>query len=452
MLRRCKVVDRRDVAELAAKFAKRQGFDPTGLEAAVRDILADVALRGDVAVLERTRIYDHPGASAIEVHPEAIEAAVARVRATELWDALNLAADRVRRFHEPQRRATWMDMAREGEMLGQRISPLRRVGIYVPGGRGAYPSTVLMTAVPARVAGVEDLVLATPPARETGLPPDATLAAAAVAGVDRVFAMGGAQAVGALAYGTEVVPKVDKVVGPGNAYVNEAKRQVFGVVGIDMLAGPSEVGVVADASASPEGVAAELVCQTEHDPANGAVLVAVGSGVAEPMMEALERALEDLPRADIVRAALSGNGWLVEVADMATAAEIMDAYAPEHLHLDVEEPWMALAWFRNAGAILLGPWSSAAHGDYVAGPSHTLPTAGAARYSSPLNVDDFLKKTSIICLDRGAASRIAPMADTFGRFEGLEGHARSARRTLMPPGPVDGNPQERGPRTGNQHK
>ena len=425
-MKRVNVTNTDSVLALAHSLRVRPTSESPAIAKAVVEILADVRSRGDRAVLEWTRKWDFPDAKRLLVPSEAIDAAVERVATTELWPALQIAADRIRRFHEAHRRTTWLDCSEPGDILGQRLLPLDQVGVYVPGGRADYPSTVLMTGIPARVAGVRRCVLATPPSRETGLPPDATLAAARLAGFDAVFGMGGAQAIGAMAYGTESVPQVDKIVGPGNAYVNAAKRQVFGAVGIDMLAGPSEVGIVADDDADPGNVVVEWICQTEHDPDNASLVVVFSERFADAVVAEWERQLEDLPRRDIVRESVERNGILVVAANVDAAATLMNAYAPEHLHLDLKGAWDVLPLFRNAGAILLGPCSSAAHGDYVAGPSHTLPTGGAARYAGPLNVDDFMRKTSLIALDRQTASRLAPAAATIARFEGLEGHRRSA--------------------------
>lgn len=401
-------------------------------ESGVREILESVRAEGDAAVLRFPRRWDFPDASDLRVPEARVAEAVERVRETPLWPVLNLAAERIRAFHEQHKRTSWMDMGRAGETLGQMVIPLARVGVYVPGGTAAYPSTVLMAALPAVVAGVSSVALATPPGRESGLPPDATLAAAHIAGVTEVYAMGGAQAVAAFAYGTESVPRVDKVVGPGNLYVNLAKRLVYGAVGIDMLAGPSEVAVLADAGGDPGTAAADILAQAEHDPNSSALIVTDSDDFARNVQSAIERDLATLPRAEIARRALAANGFLVRVRDLAEAAEVVNRYAPEHLHVDVREPWALLPRIRNAGAILVGAHASASLGDYLAGPSHTLPTAGCARFASPLNVDDFVKKTSVIYFSEEAAEPLREAAATFAEFEGLEGHARAARRTPSP--------------------
>ncbi len=418
--------DRATLESTRALFDTRFSDIQDTAEQTVREILAAVKSGGDAAVLGYTQKFDYAEAHTLRVPDEAIAAAVARTQQTPLWAAMEKSAARIADFHRRQLRESWVTLGTPGETLGQKITALRRVGIYIPGGAAAYPSTVLMVGVPAKVAGVKEIALTTPPSKETGLPPDGTLAAAALAGITEVYAIGGAQAIGALAYGTESVPRVDKIVGPGNVYVNLAKRQVFGTVGIDMLAGPSEVAVLADATTDPETAARELICQTEHDPLNSALLVSTSEPIAEAILAAIERQLADLPRADIVRRALSERSFLALTKDLTQAIAVVNAYAPEHLHVLCTEPWATLPHIDNAGAILLGPHSNAALGDYVAGPSHTLPTAGCSRFASPLNVDDFLKKSSVLHFDAATASALSEIAQTFGRYEGLEGHARAA--------------------------
>lgn len=422
-----------DLATLQAAFDRRlvAAEQQAGAEETVRAILADVRARGDAAVLDGVRRFDAPSAESIALRmPEqAIAAATERVQQTALWPALVTAQERIERFHEQHRRTSWMDVSRPGETLGQILRPIGRVGVYVPGGTAALSSSLLMAAVPARVAGVGQIVVATPPG-PNGNVPDATLAAARLAGVTDVFAMGGAYAIAALAYGTETIARVDKIVGPGNVYVNLAKRLVYGVVGIDLLAGPSEVLALADDSADAGAIAADILTQTEHDRHSSAALVTPSREVVQKVLAEIETQLADLPRADIVRAALQNAGFVVQTRDLAEAAEVASLYAPEHLHLVVRDPWALLPLIRNAAAILMGAHSSAPLGDYLAGPSHTLPTAGSARFASPLNVDDFVKKTSLIALEPDAAARLAPLAATFADFEGLPAHARAARRFL----------------------
>jgi histidinol dehydrogenase len=411
-------------------FSSRLTAASDAAEASVREILAAVHQRGDSAVLDYTRRWDYPKAEILRVPAEALEAAAARVRQdSEVWAALNLAADRIRSFHEKQKRQSWFDAtSTPGETLGQIIRPLARVGVYVPGGTAAYPSTVLMTTIPALVAGVRSVALVTPPQADTGLPPDGTLAAAHLAGITEVYGVGGAQAIGALAYGTDSIPRVDKIVGPGNVFVNLAKRLVYGTVGIDMLAGPSEVAILADDTADPETAAADIIAQAEHDVLTSAVIATPSRTFADAVTAAIQRQLETLPRADIVRRALESQGYLVLTQNLAEAAAVVSLYAPEHLHIDVAEPWEILGSIENAGAILLGPHTSASHGDYIAGPSHTLPTAGCARFASPLSVEDFIKRTSLLYLGKDAAARLAPSVARFAALEGLEGHRRAALR------------------------
>ena len=416
-----------DIAALRDVFLARRASQRASVDTTVSSIVNDVRTTGDVALLSLTRQFDCPEMTAIRVPYDAILSARERIAGSPLEAALLVAKERITRFHQAHRRYSWLDDTVPGERLGQRIIPFACVGIYVPGGRAAYPSTVLMTAVPARVAGVVRIVMCTPPQAETGLPPDGTLAAAHIAGVDEVYAVGGAQAIAAMAYGTETVPQVDKIVGPGNAYVNAAKRMVYGDVGIDMLAGPSEVAVVIDETADVAGAARELIAQTEHDPMNAALLVASSQSLLDQINAELENQLGTLPRADIVRSSLSQHSVSVVCADRALMVAVVDTFAPEHLHLDISDAWELAHIVRNAGAILVGRHTSAAHGDYVAGPSHTLPTAGAARFSSPLNVDDFTKKSSILWLDERVSQHLAPLAEAIATYEGLEGHARSAR-------------------------
>lgn len=398
------------------------------VEAAVRTILDAVRSRGDEAVLECTRRWDFAEAKTLRVPEETIEAAADRIAQTPLYAVMEQAAARIRDFHDRQKRQSWIDTSRPGETLGQIIRPLERVGLYVPGGTASYPSTVLMAAIPAQVAGVAQRAMVTPPNAQTGLPPDATLAAARIAGVSEVYTVGGAQAIGALAFGTESIARVDKIVGPGNVYVNLAKRLVYGTVGIDMLAGPSEIGVLADDEGDAAEAAADVLAQCEHDPLCSAVIATPSELFAEAFFAEVERQLRDLPRAAIVRLALQNRGYLVLTRSLEEAAEVVSLYAPEHLHVDVRDPWSLLGRLKNAGAILMGRHTSASLGDYIAGPSHTLPTAGCARFASPLGCDDFVKRTSLISFDAAAADRLSPPAAIFAEFEGLEAHVRAATR------------------------
>lgn len=424
---RATVTTKSDLEPLKGVFLARRASQRASVDDVVSNIVLDVRNRGDEALIELTKQFDCENPVGIRVPEQAIEAARTRIAGTPLEAALLAARIRISRFHQAHRRYSWLDDSVPGERLGQRVIPFANVGIYVPGGRAAYPSTVLMTAVPARVAGVDKIIMCTPPQSDSGLPPDGTLAAAHIAGVDEVYAIGGAQAIAAMAYGTDTVPQVDKIVGPGNAFVNAAKRMVYGDVGIDMLAGPSEVAVVVDDTADVPGAARELIAQTEHDPMNAALLVASSESLLDRINVELSRQLETLPRTDIVRASLSEQSVSIVCADRDLMVAIVDSFAPEHLHLDVADAWELAHTIRNAGAILVGKHTSAAHGDYVAGPSHTLPTAGAARFSSPLNVDDFTKKTSLLWLGEDVSKALAPLADAIATYEGLEGHARSAR-------------------------
>jgi histidinol dehydrogenase len=337
---------------------------------------------------------------------------------------LTLAAERIRAYHAHERHEGWLWTTADGS-LGQIVRPLQRVGFYVPGGTAAYPSTLLMSAIPARVAGVEEIVVVTPP-HPAGVA-DVVLAAAAIAGVDRVFTIGGAQAVAALAYGTETVPRVDKIVGPGNLFVSAAKRHVFGQVAIDQIAGPTETVVVADASANPEHVAADLIAQAEHGETSTAILLTTDTLLAERASAAIERQLADLPRADVVRASLAATGGAVVVPDIETAIALANDYAPEHLCLLVQDPWQYLGLVRNAGGVFLGTHSPEVLGDYVAGPSHVMPTGGTARFSSAMHVGDFVRTMSVVGLTPRTARSIAEAAAVIADAEGLAGHARAAR-------------------------
>ncbi|MGH8765966.1 MAG: histidinol dehydrogenase, partial [Burkholderiales bacterium] len=335
-------------------------------------------------------------------------------------DALKQAARRIRRFHERQRAGSWTYAERDGTRLGQVVTPLDRVGLYVPGGKAAYPSSVLMNAVPAKVAGVREVIMVSPN------PDPLVLAAASIAGVDRVFVIGGAQAVAALAYGTRSVPKVDKIVGPGNAYVAEAKRQVFGAVGIDMIAGPSEILVIADGSTPAEWVAMDLFSQAEHDELAQAILLCPKKSYLAEVERAILKLLPGMPRNKVIRASLLGRGALIETRSLAEACEVSNRIAPEHVELSVAKPQALVKKLRHAGAIFVGRWSSEALGDYCAGPNHVLPTSGTARFSSPLGVYDFQKRSNLISVSRAGARSLGRIASTLARGEGLLAHATSA--------------------------
>jgi histidinol dehydrogenase len=399
--------------------------DPA-LEAEVRAIVAEVRARGDAALLEYTRRFDGVAAdsvAALEVPRAELRAALAAVPG-EQAEALREAAARVRRYHERQAAQSWRYEEADGTLLGQQVSALERVGMYVPGGKAAYPSSVLMNAIPAKVAGVKELVMASPaPRGERNL---LVLAAAELAGVDRVIAIGGAQAIAALAYGTESVPRVHKIVGPGNAYVAAAKRLVFGQVGIDMLAGPSEILVLCDGRTDPDWVAMDLFSQAEHDELAQAILVSPDAAFLDAVERSIARLLPQMPRREVIEASLGGRGALVQTRDLDEACAVANRIAPEHLELSVEDPQALLPKLEHAGAIFLGRYSSEAVGDYCAGPNHVLPTSGTARFSSPLGVYDFQKRTSLIGVSRTGAARLGRIAATLARGEGLPAHARAA--------------------------
>jgi histidinol dehydrogenase len=413
-------------AELRQMAAAASTDDP-GLREAVAGILRDVRARGDEALLEYTARFDSfqaPDAPGLRIGVDRLEEA-ARSIDPDLLGSLRAAAENIRRFHEKQREHGFLDIEADGSLLGQRVAPLRRVGIYVPGGRAAYPSSVLMNAIPAAVAGVDEIAMASPTPGGEMTP--VVLAAAHVAGVTEVLRIGGAQAVGALAFGTDSIGRVDKVVGPGNKWVAEAKRQVFGVVDIDMVAGPSEILVIADETADAVHVAADLIGQAEHDPDAIAWLVTTSAALAERVPAELERLLERNPRRDVARAALQANGAIVIVDDLEQAAAVADLRAPEHLELLVAEPLVLAGRIRNAGAIFLGAHSPEPMGDYFAGPNHVLPTGGSARFASPLGVYDFVKRTSLIGLSAARLRRDAPHVIRLAESEGLFGHAEAVR-------------------------
>jgi histidinol dehydrogenase len=412
-------------AALTALLAFETAQDES-VDRAVREILAAVRARGDTALLELTARFDRwtpRSAADLDVDPALARAALQRIPGAER-EALESAAARIRAFHERQRQDSWRFEEADGTVLGQQVTPLDRVGLYVPGGKAAYPSSVLMNAIAAKVAGVPELVMVTP--TPDGAMNDYVLASAAIAGVDRIVRVGGAQAVGALAFGTASVAAVDKVVGPGNAYVAAAKRQVFGRVGIDMVAGPSEILVIADASANPDWVAMDLFSQAEHDEIAQAILLSPDESLLERVAASMRRQVAALPRRAIVEASLGARGALVRVRDLAQACEIANRIAPEHLELAVADPEALLPRIRHAGAIFLGHHASEAIGDYCAGPNHVLPTSRTARFSSPLGVYDFQKRSSVIRLTPEAAARLGRTAATLARAEGLEAHARSA--------------------------
>ena len=417
------------VAELARLLAFEAAQDET-VERATGEILDAVRQRGDAALVELTTRFDRwapADAAALEVPVAQARAALAALPVAERA-ALEKAAARIRTYHERQRQESWSAREEDGTVLGQQVTPIDRVGLYVPGGKAAYPSSVLMSAIAAKVAGVPELVMVTPtPGGTLNVP---VLAAAALAGVDRIVRIGGAQAIGALAFGTASIAPVDKIVGPGNAFVAAAKRRVFGRVGIDMVAGPSEVLVIADSSARPDWVAMDLFSQAEHDEIAQAILLTPDARLLDAVADAMRRLLGELPRRDIIAASLGARGALIRVRDLEEACEIANRIAPEHLELALADPQAWLPRIRHAGAIFLGHHASESLGDYCAGPNHVLPTSRTARFSSPLGVYDFQKRSSLIAVSREGARALGPVAATLARAEGLEAHARSAELRL----------------------
>lgn len=390
----------------------------------VKEIIQNVVTRGDAALYEYCERFDRAKLTALEVTTEEIEEAFLAVD-PQLIRILETAAANIRKFHQSQVRQSYIINDCDGVVMGQKIIPMDRVGIYVPGGTAAYPSTVLMDSIPAKIAGCGQIVMVTPPGENGKINP-AILAAAKIAGIDRIFKLGGAQAVAALAYGTASVPRVDKIVGPGNAFVAEAKRQVFGQVAIDMIAGPSEILVVADGTANPAFVAADLLSQAEHDKLASAVLVTDSMELAEAVQQQIELQLAQLPRMEIARASIDNNGKIIVADTLDAAIEIANAIAPEHLELCVDNPFDYLDKIRHAGSIFMGKYCPEALGDYLAGPNHTLPTSGTARFSSPLSVDDFVKKSQYTYYTPEALKKVAQDVAYFADTEGLTAHARSA--------------------------
>ena len=403
------------------------------IEERVASILADVKQRGDAAVLEYTQRFDGVAAervASLEIGRDELQAALQAVTPAQR-SALEAAAQRVRSYHERQLEAcgrSWSYHDEDGTLLGQKVTPLDRVGIYVPGGKAAYPSSVLMNALPAKVAGVGEIVMVVPTPK--GERNAMVLAAAAIAGVDRVFTIGGAQAVGALAFGTQTIPAVHKITGPGNAYVASAKRRVFGHVGIDMIAGPSEILVLADGSTPPDWVAMDLFSQAEHDEMAQSILLCPDAAYIAAVKEAIDRLLPGMPRAAVIRASLEGRGALIHTRSMQEACEISNRIAPEHLEVSSHDPHQWEPLLRHAGAIFLGAFTSESLGDYCAGPNHVLPTAGTARFSSPLGVYDFQKRSSLIEVSEAGAQKLGPIAAELAYGEGLQAHARAAEMRM----------------------
>lgn len=430
-------------ATFEADFAARLHWSAdtdAAIEQRVAAILADVQTRGDAAVLEYTARFDAldaPSVAALELTQAELKAAFDAIPAVQR-DALQAAAARVRSYHQAQKKAcgeSWSYRDADGNLLGQKVTPLDRVGIYVPGGKAAYPSSVLMNAIPAHVAGVPEIIMVVPTPKGEKNP--LVLAAAYVAGVTRAFTIGGAQAVAALAYGTQTVPKVDKITGPGNAYVASAKKRVFGTVGIDMIAGPSEILVLADGSTPPDWVAMDLFSQAEHDELAQSILLCPDAAYIDAVQAAIDRLLPTMPRAEIIAKSLSGRGALIQTRSMEEACAISNRIAPEHLEVSSHEPHRWEPLLRHAGAIFLGAYTSESLGDYCAGPNHVLPTSGTARFSSPLGVYDFQKRSSLIEVSQAGAQILGPIAATLAYGEGLQAHAQAAEMRLIskqPPG------------------
>ena len=397
----------------------------------VREILNRVRTEGDAAVLEYTRRFDRRQVQNVDeliIPEQRLQQALMSIDKNQR-EALEKAADRVRDYHQRQKQDSWQYMEADGTVLGQKITPLDRVGLYVPGGKAAYPSSVLMNALPAKVAGVEEIVMVVP--TPDNVLNDLVLAAAAVAGVTKVFTIGGAQAVAALAYGTASIPKVDKIVGPGNIYVATAKSMVFGAVGIDMIAGPSEILVVCDGQTDPDWIAMDLFSQAEHDEQAQSILLSPDAVFLEAVQQSIERLIEQMPRAEIIRTSLQARGAFIHVKDLAEAVEVANFIAPEHLELSVADPQALLGKVRHAGAIFMGRYTAEALGDYCAGPNHVLPTSRTARFSSPLGVYDFQKRSSIIFCSEQGASDLGEIASVLAHGEGLSAHARSAEYRMV---------------------
>ncbi len=420
-------------SDFLARLGRLLQFDDAtdaSIEATVSAILAEVKIRGDEAVLEYTQKFDRLTAGSmamLELSQVRLQEALAALP-TERRFALEAAADRVRSYHQRQVQSSWTYTEEDGTVLGQQVTALDRVGLYVPGGKAAYPSSVLMNAIPAKVAGVAELVMVVPTPR--GEQNDLVLAAAAIAGVNRVFTIGGAQAIGALAYGTQTVPQVDKIVGPGNAYVAAAKRRVFGTVGIDMIAGPSEILVICDGKTHPDWIAMDLFSQAEHDELAQAILLSPDADFLDAVEASMQRLAREMPRNSVIETSINNRGALIKTRDLDEAAEISNRIAPEHLELSVDDPLGLSKQIRHAGAIFMGRNTCEALGDYCAGPNHVLPTSRTARFSSPLGVYDFQKRSSLIMVSAAGAQTLGRIAATLAYGEGLQAHARSAEFRL----------------------
>jgi len=418
--------DQADFAQKMDELLAWEAVSDTGVQSAVTNIVNDVRTRGDAALVEYTNRFDRMSVdsmAALELSQAQLQEALDGLEDKQR-EALVTAAERVRAYHEKQKQDSWNYTEADGTMLGQKVTPMDRVGIYVPGGKAAYPSSVLMNAIPAHVAGVSEIIMVVP--TPDGQLNQLVLAAAAAAGVTRVFTVGGAQAVAALAYGTETVPKVDKIVGPGNIYVATAKRMVFGAVGIDMIAGPSEILVVCDGQTDPDWIAMDLFSQAEHDEDAQSILVAMDESYLDEVQASIEKLLPTMEREDIIRTSLSERGAMILASGKEDALELINRIAPEHLELSVEDPDSWLPGIRHAGAIFMGRYTAEALGDYCAGPNHVLPTSGTARFSSPLGVYDFQKRSSLVKFSADGASEMGKVASVLARGEFLTAHARSA--------------------------
>jgi histidinol dehydrogenase len=425
MITQLKTSDADFLPQLDRLLAWEQSTD-SEVVTTVSAILEDVRQRGDAALLEYTAKFDRveaASAAELELTSDELEAALGAIDDSHRH-ALEAAADRIRAYAGHQKMESWSYTEADGTVLGQKVTPMDRAGLYVPGGKAAYPSSVLMNAIPAKVAGVPELIMVVP--TPGGDRNDLVLAAAAISGVDRVFTIGGAQAVAALAYGTDTIPRVDKITGPGNAYVATAKRMVYGVVGIDMIAGPSEILVVCDGKTDPDWIAMDLFSQAEHDEDAQSILVSPDSDFIERVKASIEKLLADMPRADIIKTSLSNRAALIEARDMDDAIEVANRVAPEHLELSMDDAEQWAQKIRHAGAIFMGRYTAEALGDYCAGPNHVLPTSGTARFSSPLGVYDFQKRSSLIGCSAQGASELGKIASTLAHGEGLVAHARSA--------------------------
>lgn len=414
-----------DVKALKERVMNRSQLQNEDVSRRVKEIVARIREEGDAALFEYTARFDKANITAdnVLVTREEIDKAYEAV-SPEWLEAMKEAARRITAFHEKQKQNTWINFD-AAISLGQKVTPLKRVGVYVPGGTAAYPSSVLMNVLPAKVAGVREIIMVTPPGKDGGVSYPLALVAADIAGVDRIYKVGGAQAVAALAFGTESIPRVDKITGPGNIYVANAKREVFGHVGIDMVAGPSEVLVIADDSANPRYVAADLLSQAEHDPLAAAILVTDSPALADAVDAELARQTALLPRKEVVEQSLAAYGTIVVTPTLEDCADIANQIAPEHLELSVADPYGLVPLIENAGAIFLGHWSPEPLGDYLAGPNHVLPTSGTARFFSPLSVDDFVKKSSLICCSRAELEKVADQVILLAKQEGLDAHANS---------------------------